>query len=48
LGHDAAAVERIRCPIGDPSLGKHPHAIAVGVAVEIMKAPQAAAREMRA
>jgi xanthine dehydrogenase accessory factor len=48
LGHDAAAVERIRCPIGDPSLGKHPQAIAVGVAVEIMKAPQAAAREMRA
>jgi xanthine dehydrogenase accessory factor len=48
LGHDAAAVERIRCPIGDPALGKHPQAIAVGVAVEIMKAPKVAAPEMRA
>jgi xanthine dehydrogenase accessory factor len=48
LGHDAAAVDRIRCPIGDPALGKHPQAIAVGVAVEIMKAPKVAAREMRA
>lgn len=48
LGHDAAAVDRIRCPIGDPALGKHPQAIAVGVAVELMKAPKVAAREMRA
>jgi xanthine dehydrogenase accessory factor len=48
LGHDAAAIDRIRCPIGDPALGKHPQAIAVGVAVELLKAPQVAAREMRA
>ncbi|MCX7287215.1 MAG: xanthine dehydrogenase accessory protein XdhC [Rhodobacterales bacterium] len=48
LGHDAASVERIRCPIGDPALGKHPQAIAVGVAVELLKARQVAAREMRA
>lgn len=48
LGHDAAAVARIRCPIGDPALGKHPQAIAVGVAAELLKAPKAAARERRA
>jgi xanthine dehydrogenase accessory factor len=48
LGHDAAMIERIRCPIGDPALGKHPQAIAVGVAVDLMKAPKVATREMRA
>lgn len=32
LGHPEASVARIRCPIGDPALGKHPQAIAVGVA----------------
>jgi xanthine dehydrogenase accessory factor len=48
LGHEAAAVERIRCPIGDPALGKHPQAIAVGVAAELLKAPFQAARERRA
>jgi xanthine dehydrogenase accessory factor len=48
LGHDAAAVGRVRCPIGDPALGKHPQAIAVGVAAELLKAPKAAARERRA
>ena len=48
LGHEAAAVGRIRCPIGDPSLGKHPQAIAVGVVVEMLRAPKTAAREMRA
>jgi xanthine dehydrogenase accessory factor len=48
LGHDAAAIARIQCPIGDPALGKHPQAIAVGVVAELLKAPQVAAREMRA
>jgi xanthine dehydrogenase accessory factor len=48
LGHEAAEVGRIRCPIGDPALGKHPQAIAVGVAVELLKAPSVVAREMRA
>ena len=33
LGHSGEAVGRIRCPIGNPALGKHPQAIAVGVAV---------------
>jgi xanthine dehydrogenase accessory factor len=48
LGHDSATVDRIRCPIGDPALGKHPQEIAVGVAVELLKTPKAAARERRA
>ena len=48
LGHDAAAIGRIRCPIGDPSLGKHPQAIAVGVVAELLKTPRVAAREKRA
>jgi xanthine dehydrogenase accessory factor len=48
LGHEAAAVGRIQCPIGDPSLGKHPQAIAIGVVAELLRAPKTAAREMRA
>ena len=36
LGHTGEAVARISCPIGDPSLGKHPQAIAVGVAAEFL------------
>lgn len=38
LGHAAAQIDRIRCPIGDPALGKHPQAIAVGVAAELLHA----------
>ncbi|MGB3315717.1 MAG: XdhC family protein, partial [Albidovulum sp.] len=37
LGHGEGQIDRIRCPIGDPSLGKHPQAIAVGVATEVLK-----------
>ena len=37
LGHQGAQIDAIRCPIGDPSLGKHPQAIAVGVAAEILR-----------
>ena len=37
LGHDAAEIARISCPIGDPALGKHPQAIAVGVAADLLK-----------
>jgi xanthine dehydrogenase accessory factor len=48
LGHDAQDVARIRCPIGDPALGKHPQAIAVGVVAELLRAPNVAARELRA
>lgn len=38
LGHKDARIARISCPIGDPAFGKHPQAIAVGVAAEILKA----------
>jgi xanthine dehydrogenase accessory factor len=37
LGHPDSSVARIRCPIGDPTLGKHPQSIAVGVAHELLK-----------
>jgi xanthine dehydrogenase accessory factor len=31
MGHSAEALSGITCPIGDPALGKHPQAIALGV-----------------
>ena len=37
LGHSAGAIGRIECPIGDPSLGKHPQAIALGVAAGMLR-----------
>jgi xanthine dehydrogenase accessory factor len=37
LGHTPAQISRIACPIGDPSLGKHPQAIAVGVAAALIR-----------
>ena len=37
LGHADAQILRIACPIGDPALGKHPQAIAVGVAAALLK-----------
>jgi len=43
LGHTDAQISRIRCPIGQPSLGKHPQAIAVGVAAELLSATSRAA-----
>lgn len=42
LGHSPAQIARIRCPIGQPALGKHPQAIALGVAAELL-GPAAAA-----
>lgn len=36
LGHGKAAIDQIECPIGDPALGKHPQAIAVGVAARLL------------
>lgn len=36
LGHAPAEIARIRCPIGRPDLGKHPQAIAVGVAADLL------------
>ncbi len=37
LGHSIEQVDRITCPIGDPSLGKHPQAIALGVATALLR-----------
>jgi len=47
LGHTDAQIARICCPIGRPSLGKHPQAIAVGVAAALLsdKASEMAARD---
>lgn len=36
LGHRPDRIDRILCPIGDPSLGKHPQAIAIGVAARLL------------
>ncbi|MEJ6404983.1 xanthine dehydrogenase accessory protein XdhC [Yoonia sp. 2307UL14-13] len=36
LGHSPAQIARIACPIGDPTLGKHPAAIALGVATSMI------------
>ncbi|MEM1129184.1 MAG: xanthine dehydrogenase accessory protein XdhC [Pseudomonadota bacterium] len=41
LCHKDAQIARISCPIGDPAFGKHPQAIAVGVAAEILKTRRA-------
>lgn len=48
LGHTPGQIARIRCPIGDPALGKHPQAIAVGVAATFLRRAEPGAREMRA
>lgn len=37
LGHTPAHIQRIQCPIGDPSLGKHPAAIAIGVSCDVIR-----------
>ena len=44
LGHAPADIARIDCPIGSPDLGKHPQAIAVGVAAAFLRAPARARR----
>lgn len=36
LGHTADQISRITCPIGDPTLGKQPQAIAIGVAQALL------------
>lgn len=36
LGHAPARIARIDCPIGDPALGKHPQAIAIGVGAAML------------
>ncbi len=42
LGHGEASISRIECPIGMPELGKHPQAIAVGVAATLLSPARAA------
>ncbi|WP_406735625.1 xanthine dehydrogenase accessory protein XdhC [Thioclava sp. GXIMD4215] len=37
LGHSPEKIGQIQCPIGDPSLGKHPQAIAIGVAAGVLR-----------
>ncbi len=41
LGHMPDQIARITCPIGDPALGKHPQAIAIGVASALLRPVQA-------
>lgn len=41
LGHGPQGIARIECPIGEPALGKHPQAIAIGVAGAVLRAPAA-------
>lgn len=36
LGHAPDQIARITCPIGDPTLGKHPQMIAIGVAANLL------------
>lgn len=33
MGHSQLDINKIRCPIGDPTLGKHPQSIAIGIAL---------------
>lgn len=48
LGHTAAQIDRIACPIGDPALGKHPAALALGVATAMIGAETRHCKERRA
>jgi xanthine dehydrogenase accessory factor len=50
LGHDQIAIDQIACPIGQPAYGKHPQAIAIGVAADLlaMTVTQTSKKERRA
>ncbi|SEO71775.1 molybdenum cofactor sulfurylase [Salinihabitans flavidus] len=50
LGHGPDRIARITCPIGDPALGKHPQAIAIGIAADLLntRAARSANREQTA
>jgi len=48
LGHTPEQINRIRCPIGDPALGKHPQQIAIGVASDLLRDVAAGEAEARA
>lgn len=44
LGHSPQSIACLTCPIGDPSMGKHPQQIAVGVAAEFLRPAQETAQ----
>jgi len=48
LGHSNAQISRIACPIGDPSLGKHPAEIALGVATAMISTSNRQTKERTA
>jgi len=48
LGHTPEQISRITCPIGDPTLGKHPQAIALGVGAELLAHAREQKKEARA
>ncbi|GLS85686.1 xanthine dehydrogenase accessory protein XdhC [Cypionkella aquatica] len=48
LGHAPHSIAKITCPIGDPSLGKHPQAIAIGVATHLLRPGAKAAQSLTA
>lgn len=48
LGHSPQTITQITCPIGDPALGKHPQAIAIGVAAHMLRAPSLATQSRTA
>ncbi|PJI92860.1 molybdenum cofactor sulfurylase [Yoonia maricola] len=48
LGHAPAQIARIACPIGDPTLGKHPAAIALGVATAMISPAQSQTKDRTA
>ncbi|MEM9786954.1 MAG: xanthine dehydrogenase accessory protein XdhC [Pseudomonadota bacterium] len=48
LGHDPAQISRIACPIGDPRLGKHPAALALGVATAMISPANARTKDRTA
>lgn len=45
LGHSPTEIARIASPIGDPAFGKHPQAIAIGVAAQILQPKPHASRQ---
>lgn len=45
LGHAPETIARITCPIGDTGLGKHPQAIAIGVAAQVLQPHPIASRQ---
>ncbi|TMV11854.1 xanthine dehydrogenase accessory protein XdhC [Arenibacterium halophilum] len=47
LGHGANRIARITCPIGDPALGKHPQAIALGVGAALLRPGRVEATELK-